>query len=133
MSDLVKGLRERSEWCSAEDLGQLAFEFRLAARRIEHLEADLAELRERWRSCVDTIDAIRSTLANDDTREYVAWRFHNHYEELAPEFGYVTREPSAVPWARVPEQNRRLMIATSGHVLRDLLDRLDLGGNPWPT
>ena len=94
------------------------------------LEAENAELRERWRSCVDTIDAIRSQLYDEQTREYVAWCFHNHYERLAPEFGYETREPSAVPWARVPEQNRRLMIATCGHVLRDLLDRQDLGRNP---
>src|SRR5580698_3003320 len=50
--------------------------------------------------------------------ESVAQRFHEAYEALAPEFGYRTREESARPWAEVPEQNRRLMVAT----VRKLLD-----------
>jgi len=94
------------------------------------LEAENAELRERWRSCVDTIDAIRSCLYDEQTSEYVARSFHAHYESLAPQFGYATRRDSNVPWAEVPEPNRLLMVATVGHVLRDLLDRLDLGRNP---
>jgi len=104
---------------------------------IEHLQeahdrttTDALELRERWRACVDKIDAIRSSLHNEATCLYVARSFHAHYESLAPQFGYTTRTDSNVPWDEIPEANRRLMVTTAGHVLRDLLDRLDLGRNP---
>ena len=64
--------------------------------------------------------------------------FHAHYERLAPDFGYATRPDSAKPWADVPERNRRLMVATVGHVLRDLNDAERLwrdveGGADRPT
>jgi hypothetical protein len=42
----------------------------------------------------------------------VARRFHEVYEELAPRFGYETRQASAVPWEQVPQANRSLMIST---------------------
>jgi hypothetical protein len=43
----------------------------------------------------------------------VARAFHEAYERLAPEHGYVTREASAVPWEDVPAGNRGLMIAVA--------------------
>lgn len=43
--------------------------------------------------------------------------FHETYERLAPDFGYKTREASAVPWDDVPEQNKNLMIAVAGNIL----------------
>lgn len=43
--------------------------------------------------------------------ERIAQQFHETYERLAPEFAYVTRTSSAVPWAEVPEKNKELMIA----------------------
>jgi len=46
-----------------------------------------------------------------DSAERVARQFHEAYEDLAPSFGYETREASRKPWADVPEQNRNLMIA----------------------
>jgi hypothetical protein len=46
------------------------------------------------------------------TGERIARAFHAKYEELAPMFGYRTREASAKPWEDVPVENRRLMIAT---------------------
>lgn len=49
--------------------------------------------------------------------ERIAKRFHEAYERLAPSFGYETREASAVPWEDVPEQNRRLMIATVAELM----------------
>ncbi len=52
----------------------------------------------------------------EETAETVARQFHEAYERLAPSFGYKTREASAVPWERVPEDNRRLMIAVAGEV-----------------
>lgn len=48
----------------------------------------------------------------------IAQAFHESYERQAPEFGYKTREASAVPWEDVPEDNKTLMIA----VAQDLLD-----------
>ncbi len=45
--------------------------------------------------------------------EAVAQAFHETYERLAPDFGYKTREQSAVPWSEVPDDNKRLMIATA--------------------
>lgn len=49
--------------------------------------------------------------------ESLARSFHETYERLAPSFGYETREASAKPWANVPEQNKRLMIAVCGEIL----------------
>lgn len=44
--------------------------------------------------------------------ENLAERFHKTYEKLAPDFGYKTREDSSVDWADVPDENKKLMIAT---------------------
>jgi hypothetical protein len=49
--------------------------------------------------------------------EYVAKSFHEEHEKQAPEFGYKTREASAVPWADVPEQNKKLMISVAYSLL----------------
>jgi hypothetical protein len=55
----------------------------------------------------------------DDLTDFVAKAFHESYERQAPNFGYKTREASAVPWEDVPAQNQDLMRA----VIKDLLDR----------
>lgn len=60
----------------------------------------------------------------DQRYDDVARRFHEAYERLAPEFGYETRPESAVPWERVPERNRALMIAVVSEVLGAELDRV---------
>lgn len=57
------------------------------------------------------------------TAEELARLFHETYEELAPAYGYQTREDSAVPWEDVPEQNKELMIATCEVIIA----RLGLG------
>jgi len=49
--------------------------------------------------------------------EYIAQRFHELYEELAPNFGYTTRRSSAVPWEKVPEPNKSLMIAVADRLI----------------
>lgn len=49
--------------------------------------------------------------------EMIAARFHEAYERLAPDFGYATREASAVPWAEVPKANRLLMTAVVSELL----------------
>lgn len=48
--------------------------------------------------------------------EQLAKCFHEAYERLAPSFEYETRKASAVPWADVPEKNKRLMIAVCGEI-----------------
>jgi hypothetical protein len=53
-------------------------------------------------------------------REEIAQMFHEIYERLAPQFGYETRKSSAKPWSEVPEQNKKLMIATCDEVLERL-------------
>lgn len=53
----------------------------------------------------------------DDQR--IAKEFHETYERLAPEYGYLTRSASNVPWSAVPANNKSLMRA----VVRDLIER----------
>lgn len=48
--------------------------------------------------------------------EELAKTFHEIYERLAPQFGYKTREASAVPWEDVPENNKKLMIAVCNEI-----------------
>ena len=55
--------------------------------------------------------------------ERLAQIFHEAYERLAPEFGYKTREASAVPWEEVPDGNKRLMIATARAALDALKEK----------
>ncbi len=49
--------------------------------------------------------------------EGIAREFHAAYESLAPDFGYRTRDTSAVPWEDVPSGNKRLMVATVTRLL----------------
>ena len=51
--------------------------------------------------------------------EWLARRFHEHYERLAVACGYETRPESRVQWADVPGQNRTLMVATASAVLHE--------------
>jgi len=57
----------------------------------------------------------------DDSEKWAAL-FHETYETLAPEFGYETREESAVPWETVPEPNKSLMIATASVVAKAIIE-----------
>jgi hypothetical protein len=43
--------------------------------------------------------------------------FHATYERLAPSFGYKTQEASAKSWSEIPDNNRRLMVATARDIL----------------
>ena len=49
--------------------------------------------------------------------EKLAKLFHEIYEELAPSYGYVTREESVKPWKDVPGQNKKLMTAVCERIL----------------
>ena len=69
--------------------------------------------------------------------ERVARRFHDIYEQLAPQFGWETQERSAVAWSELPAENRKLMIATVGIVLQELdqermdAQQLEFDRNHW--
>jgi hypothetical protein len=58
-------------------------------------------------------------MAEPSRAQTIAKAFHESYERQAPLFGYQTRQASAVDWADVPADNKRLMMA----VVNDLLDR----------
>jgi hypothetical protein len=58
-----------------------------------------------------------------DDPEWLARLFHETYERLAPSFGYKTRKASAVPWKKVPEKNRKLMIAVAAEIQKRLENR----------
>lgn len=62
------------------------------------------------------------------TAEALAQVFHESYERLAPFFEYSTRKASSVPWSKVPEKNRDLMIATCRDVLKWIQDQGDDNG-----
>lgn len=58
-------------------------------------------------------------LADQDMSkaEEIAKAFHHTYEELAPSFGYETREASKRDWEYIPPNNKALMIATVQRLL----------------
>jgi hypothetical protein len=62
--------------------------------------------------------------------EALARRFHAIYERLAPDYDYRTREQSAKPWADVPENNRRLMIATCAEILEGDAQTMTINPDP---
>jgi len=49
----------------------------------------------------------------------LAKRFHETYERLAPRLDYKTRHESAVPWHKVPDKNKMLMIAVCEEILKE--------------
>lgn len=65
-------------------------------------------------------ERIEAKAQSEQSRaEELAQRFHETYERLAPSFGYETRKESAKPWADVPEQNKRLMVAVCAEIMQD--------------
>jgi hypothetical protein len=49
--------------------------------------------------------------------KFIARRFHEVYEELAPAHGWQTQERSAVRWEEVPIENRSLMVEVVARLL----------------
>jgi hypothetical protein len=59
--------------------------------------------------------------------EELAKYFHDEYERLAPAFQYETRRETAVPWEKVMDSNKRLMIAVATSImLRFFPEYLDI-------
>ena len=69
-----------------------------------------------WRKA-GVIHNCTPDLFPNELVEAAARAFHENYERLAPDYGYKTREASAVAWEGVPEKNRSLMLATVAAVL----------------
>lgn len=72
-------------------------------------------------------DSLRDTLI-----EQMARAFHDNYERLAPEHGYVVRpDVGQRSWDELPENNRSLMLATVDALLASdelvIVSRDDLG------
>lgn len=65
-----------------------------------------------WQSC----PCVDPPPRPESEAEQLAKKFHEAYERLAPQFGYSTRQESAVPWDQVPAANKRLMIAVCQEV-----------------
>lgn len=88
--------------------------------RLEHLLLP-RQINELARTAITALRARSSedTQAPDVemVAEDLARQFHETYERLAPEYSYQTRKASAVPWEDVPENNKRLMIATCAAIL----------------
>lgn len=58
--------------------------------------------------------AVEREFENADS---LAKFFHDTYEGIAPDYGYKTREESAVPWSDVPDKNKALMIDVADRIL----------------
>jgi hypothetical protein len=90
------------------DAAEDALQAEATRRGVAEGRADAAEARER-----ELREALSDPVA-------VARSFHDHYERLAPDFAYETREASAVAWVDLPANNARLMVATASEVLAEL-------------
>lgn len=69
----------------------------------------------------DATNGCLACAAEHDARarEFIAKAFHDKYEELAPGFGYSTREQSRKDWTDLAPELRALMIATVEHLIDD--------------
>ncbi len=63
--------------------------------------------------CLNEIERQHGALECYGDAEQLARSFHELYEALAPDYGYETRPETAVPWEKVPQQNKALMLAVA--------------------
>jgi hypothetical protein len=131
-----EGSLPRSEQVEAADSSAVAAGYRVAAceralrswvqgnaRRwgpdeVESFDRMLLEVREAANLEGAHMRVSRETLpVGYREAEALARDFHETYERLAPQFGYETRPESAKPWAQVPGQNQRLMVAVAAEIL----------------
>ncbi|KKM02993.1 hypothetical protein LCGC14_1778860 [marine sediment metagenome] len=115
--DEMTVLRDRYKARSEEavqrgvELWKVLYHYTFHSRTVRRLLAEAKALAERRKEALEP--------------EHLAQAFHEAYEELAPQFGYKTREASAVPWADVPENNKALMIAACERVARAAIEEED--------
>lgn len=118
----VTGFRWRDLKHERADSPKIKLAALLAAAREEGYAAAMREGQAVELHLLEKLEAAREEPRQppEDVREKVARSFHEAYERLAPQFGYKTREASAVPWEDVPAANKELMRATVGEVLSAL-------------
>jgi hypothetical protein len=78
-------------------------------------------MRCRGAEVIEVVEPGHDEQTEDD--EQIARLFHETYERLAPEYGYKTREASAVSWEQVPVRNHDLMVAVAGVVAKAVRER----------
>ena len=70
------------------------------------------------------VRAAKTYFATPESEEFgtdavaLARTFHETYERLALDHGYVTRGDSAKPWHDVPEPNKSLMVDVAREIIR---------------
>ncbi len=69
-------------------------------------------------ACVLNAKNSKSTAMPGYTPESLAEKFHALYEDFATDCGYKTRDESAVPWADVPDKNKKLMVRVCRAILK---------------
>jgi hypothetical protein len=107
----IEAIREYQAICRSRGLFEQAEQVELAIREmVEWRRENLTLLK------MPDHEHVSAVAGN---AERLARAFHEAYEELAPSFGYETREASAKPWDQVPEQNRNLMIAVCRKLISD--------------
>ena len=102
--------------------------------RLDDLTTELAEARRELARANAVIERVGAEvlLSADDVAIDLAHDFHLRYEEMAPEFGYVTNPRTAVPWEDLPADNKALMLAVAKRIWLDFVDvplRTILEGN----
>lgn len=63
---------------------------------------------------------------------WVAQRFHETYEALAPNHGYETRKESRRRWVDVPDKNKALMVDVMLHLFAFENEKLIMTDQPIP-
>jgi hypothetical protein len=79
--------------------------------------SSLGAVRKLYAAKNKALSTGRASSEGTLSAEELAKMFHDIYEQLAPKFGYKTREESAVPWDQVPENNKQLMVAVCAMIL----------------
>lgn len=108
MGDLVERLRHAQE----SYLHNIPI-FDEAADAITALRTKLAETEGELAEAKAHLSALETVEPR-----FLAWCFHEAYERLAPDFGYVTR-PESRSWDET-STNAKLMIAVAADVMRGL-------------
>jgi len=96
------------------------------ARTIDGTELRAANAERRLSKAEAEIERLRGVLArltSEECLEAAAIAAHETYEKRAPEFGYVTRPDTAVPWEQLMPENQQLMLAANAAGLQAALDK----------
>ena len=114
-----------------DEVDPLTIDWRATAATMQHEISSLTTQLARANAVIERVVA-EVLLSADDVAIDLAHDFHFRYEEMAPEFGYVTNPRTAVPWEDLPADNKALMLAVAKRIWLDFVDvplRTILEGN----